>query len=150
MQMYDAKCEADCPRKNVREVPTGCMVCGEDNPHSMGATFNPSGADGAETELVIPTLFQGFDRIAHGGTVAAVLDDAMWWAIFFSTGESTMTAQMTTRYHHPVRVAESLRVRGKMVSSRGRVFRTESHLLKVGEADGEYLASAEGTYLIPR
>ena len=104
---------------------------------------------GVRATVTVPAHFQGFDGIAHGGTVAAILDDAMWWAVYRTRGCATMTTEMKVRYHNPVPVGEPLVTRAELVTHRGRLHRTRAFLLPEGAPEDLYLAEAEGAYLAP-
>ncbi len=125
---------------------SGCMVCGDDNPHGMQLQYRPNGSDGTRACGAIPARFAGFDDIAHGGAVGAVLDDAMWWAIYWTTGAHTMTAELQVRYVHPVPVDTELEVTGCLDRQRGRMF-WASATVCTAAGDGEILAQAEGKFL---
>ena len=131
--------------KRLRDA-RGCMVCGIDNETGMNLEFIPAGEDGARVTGCIPVNFEGFDGVAHGGAVAAVLDDAMWWSIYHATGADTMTAELTARYRKPVPVGSELTVHGRLDETRGRLYRTSAYI-----CDGdEELARAQGTFLVPK
>ncbi len=140
---------AESRRTRIENLSARCMVCGAENPHSMGVQFDRDGPDVVSAETTIPAQYQGFDGIAHGGSIAAVLDDAMWWAIYRGRDACTMTAEMTVRYREPVTVGERVRVLGRVVSQRRQIFVAEAAISAVGDdGDGALLASAEGKYII--
>ncbi|MFO7941468.1 MAG: PaaI family thioesterase [Bacillota bacterium] len=126
----------------------GCVICGRDNPHGLQMSFRAT-AEGALSTVTIPGRFQGFDGVAHGGTVAAILDDAMWWAVFHTRGATTMTAEMKVRYHNPVPTESPLVVEASLVSHRGRLHRVRAVIAFEDAEDDGVLAEAEGTYLSP-
>ncbi len=118
-------------------------MCGRQNPHGLGASFHPS-PEGAWAEVAAPPHLQGFAGVLHGGLVAGLLDDAMWYAAYFH-GLFTMTAQLSVRYRKPVPTGVPLRVEGRLLARRRRVAELEARL--VAAATGEVLAEAEGKFM---
>jgi uncharacterized protein (TIGR00369 family) len=105
-----------------------CFVCGQDNPHGLRLTINNPEAGSAETELVIPERFSGWERLAHGGLLATLLDEAMAYACLSRAGNA-VTVEITVRYLKPVEVGQKVRVRGRVKAIKGRVVETEGEIL---------------------
>lgn len=122
-----------------------CVVCGPDNPIGLHAEWRREEAGMASATVSVPEAFQGFRGMVHGGVVAALLDDAMWHAIWSGTNVSTYTVDLKTRYRHPTHVGSPLEVRGRFLDSRHRVFRAEATVSDA--ASGEILAEAEGRFM---
>jgi acyl-coenzyme A thioesterase PaaI-like protein len=100
------------------------------------------GADTYGTEVVFGTHHQGGPGIAHGGIVAAALDEACGllatWHRF-----PTVTARIAIRYRKPAPINRPLQVTAKVDADRGRRIEI-SAVLRDG---GELLAQADGTFL---
>jgi acyl-coenzyme A thioesterase PaaI-like protein len=122
-----------------------CMVCGCDSEGGMRLEFVPRGDAGAAACGRIPALFSGFGGMAHGGAIAAVLDDAMWWAIHHSCGLDTVTAELKVRYCAPVPVERTIWVEGRVVKHRGRLLRAEAVIRPAG--DEAPLAEGAGSFM---
>ena len=122
-----------------------CFVCGDQNTSGLQAKFFEDGGQ-AITELVAAPGFEGYHGIFHGGVLASLLDEVMIKAIL-SRGVFAVTAEITVRFRHPVSIGEKLRITGKIVSQRGRIYTTEG--AAVG-SDGTVFATAAGTYLEAR
>ena len=127
--------------KEVLSYP-GCFVCGGKNLHGLKAKFLYDG-EKAFTEFIATESFEGYKGIFHGGIVASLLDEVMIKAIL-ARDIFAVTAEMTVRYHHPIRTGERTRFVGKVVDAKGRLYSTEGEA--VGE-DGTVYASATGRYL---
>lgn len=121
----------------------GCIVCGQENPVGLHLCFRVDG-EGAESAWVVRPEYQGFAGVLHGGMVLALLDDAMWYAVY-AREAIALTAEATVRYRARAEVGQALRVRGTVVRSRGRLFECGAELIRVG--DGTVLASAEGKFV---
>lgn len=121
-----------------------CVVCGPGNPIGLHAEWRfESGVSSATVS--VPEPFQGFRGMAHGGVVAALLDDAMWHAVWHQAHVSTYTVDLKTRYRRPTHVGSPLTVEGQFLDSRHGVFRAQATLRDA--ASGEVLAEAEGRFM---
>lgn len=121
----------------------GCVVCGRENPAGLRAVF-VTGPEGAVARTAVPEQLQGFAGLAHGGVVAGLLDDAMWYACY-GAGAVTLTAELVTRFRRPVRVGEPVEAHGRLVEVRGRLHVARAELRDA--ASGELLAEARGKFL---
>jgi uncharacterized protein (TIGR00369 family) len=116
-----------------------CFVCGPLNPTGLRAVFRVDPATGrASSRLVIPTGFQGWQNLVHGGVIAALLDEAAVYACR-SGGGQFVTAELTVRYRQPVPVGAEVTVVGEIVEKRKRVVLARARL----EIDDTVHAEAE-------
>jgi len=120
-----------------------CFVCGQDNPHGLRLAFAYPEAGRAETELVIPERFSGWERLTHGGLLATLLDEAMAHACISREGNA-VTVELTVRFLKPVEVGQSVRVSGRVLEVKGRVVETEAEVLG---PQGQAVAKARGRFL---
>ncbi len=118
-----------------------CIVCGQENPSGLHLSFLVDRSGSAATWLA-RAPFDGFPGVIHGGIVMALLDDAMWYAAF-GQGGMTLTAQAQVRYRRPLEVGMTVDVQGVVRAHRGRIWGCAAELT----ADGQVLATAEGTFL---
>jgi hypothetical protein len=121
----------------------GCMVCGQANPHGIHLRFRRlRRADGTVVgvgaECTPPPHFQGFDEVLHGGAITALLDDAMWWAVYSVHESVTVTADMRLRFRRPIPMNTALRVEGVTAPGR-RLYQTAGRL---SDMEGNVLALA--------
>jgi hypothetical protein len=99
-----------------------CFVCGIKNFSGLQLTFYDNGIDEDWTEYTIPEYFQGYPGVAHGGVVAAMLDETCSrTALIADNNHFMMTAKLDIKYRCPVPVSYPLRVVGRLTKSRGRV-----------------------------
>ena len=83
----------------------------------------------------------------HGGIISAMLDDAMDWALYNSTGKLYVTSQLTVNFKKPVPVDTDLEVIAYSVKHLdGRTRKLENARAEVVNLDGEVLATAEGRF----
>lgn len=97
----------------------------------------------ATCETRLPAVFQGWRDIAHGGIVMALIDEAMAYAAS-SVGWKGVTAEVTTRFRHPVPLETTIQLRGRVVWERRNVVGVQAEILDAG---GIVLASGEGKFV---
>lgn len=118
-----------------------CFACGKDNECGIKLGFSLENGE-ATADFTLEERFQGWNGIAHGGIVAAVLDEAMAWAIGISEIKA-VTAEMNVRYKKPTPIGKLLKVTGRLTETNGRILRTEASIY-----DGPtLLASATARYV---
>lgn len=118
-----------------------CFVCGPDNPAGLRLRFRWEG-EAAVAEFVPGEEHVGWERVVHGGILAAVLDDAMG-NVFSLRGYQALTARMEVRYRKPVRPGDRLVVRAWLAAEDARTLRTRAELSR----DGEVVCTGEGVFL---
>jgi uncharacterized protein (TIGR00369 family) len=99
-------------------------------------------ADGAVVcRVTLPDRFQGFPGLAHGGVLAAMLDEAAMRAAMAGDHQRFMlTARMTIHYRKPVPVGEPIELVGRLLKQSGRLSTAQAQLLL---PDGSLGAEAE-------
>ena len=83
-----------------------CFVCGLQNPAGLHLAFyedhevNPKQV---HAEVLIPNRYQGYPGVAHGGILAAILDELAGRAVLIggSDEDLMMTLKMELRYRLP-------------------------------------------------
>lgn len=119
-----------------------CLVCGPENRHGLQLHFTRT-ADGASTEGRVPEHLQGFVHRAHGGIVAAILDEAMYYAVALHGMPGVATAEISVRYRRPLPTGETFQAEAKCLRL-GRRFAKTAAVLSCA---GETVAEAEATFL---
>ncbi|MDA8198151.1 MAG: PaaI family thioesterase [Thermaerobacter sp.] len=119
-----------------------CWVCGPDHPEGLHVEWHLGHP--VTAQLVVPARYQGFTGVAHGGTIAAILDDGMWHAVWQETEGDAATVELTVRYRHPVMVGVPLVVEGWAWRSAHRVVAARATLARV---DGRVMADARARFL---
>ena len=133
----------DTDKSDVRR-DNRCFVCGQDNPHGLRLVITHPEPGCAETELVIPERFSGWERLTHGGLLATLLDEAMAYACINRAGNA-VTVEITVRYLKPVEVGQKVRVRGRVLAVKGRVVETEG---EIQGPDGQVAARGKARFLL--
>jgi uncharacterized protein (TIGR00369 family) len=97
----------------------GCFGCGPH--HDIGLRVRTVGAEGEVlSPIVIPRRFEGPAGAAHGGIVAAYLDEVLAGAAVHHTGRMYVTGELTVRYVKGAPLEHPLLGRGRAVSDSGK------------------------------
>jgi acyl-coenzyme A thioesterase PaaI-like protein len=123
--------------------PHNCFACGTLNAHGLHLELHVDG-ERCWTDLAIPSRFQGWDEIAHGGIVATILDEVMAWSLVDHDNWG-LTARMTVDFKRVVPLERSVHAEGWVTEVRRRLITTAGRI--VDQATGELLATADATYV---
>lgn len=123
-----------------------CFGCGDRNPQGLGIHFEVEGKK-VVGRFVARKEHQGFPGLAHGGISAAVLDEAMGWAMY-AAGAWAMTARMEVKYRRPLPLGRELIVTGEVLRQGGRWLEAAG---QIRTPDGHLLVEARGLFVrLPR
>ncbi len=114
---------------------SGCFLCGDENVHGVRTSFFVE--DGAvRARLSLPAHVNGYKGVAHGGVVAALLDETMGWSatVFGEKHPMYVTAELTVKYVAQVPVGQPVEIVARLVEDRGRVAYAEAELTFEGKA----------------
>ena len=106
-------------------------------------TFQPEG-DVSVTEFQVPSRYQSWKGVVHGGMVALMLDEAVGWAAWHK-GHPGVTGKLEVRYRLPLKIGERIRVVGRV----DRIRRTLVYATATIErtSDGATIAEATATLM---
>ncbi|MFQ5471974.1 MAG: PaaI family thioesterase [Dehalococcoidia bacterium] len=119
-----------------------CYGCGDLNPEGLGIQFEVEGTK-VTGRFTARKEHQGFPGVAHGGLAAAVMDEAMGWAMH-AAGAWAMTARMEVKYRKPLPLAEEVIVTAEVVRDRGRRLEATS---EIRTQSGERITQATGVFV---
>jgi acyl-coenzyme A thioesterase PaaI-like protein len=119
-----------------------CFGCGQANLFGLQLEAEPRREGGVEGRFFVKQDHQGPPGVAHGGVIAAALDEAMA-LLLHAEGAFALTGRLELDLLAPAPVGAFVSVRAELVESRERklVLRAEA------EADGEPVARAQGTFI---
>jgi uncharacterized protein (TIGR00369 family) len=123
--------------------PHNCFACGVLNTHGLHLELHVDG-ERCWADLSIPTRFQGWDEIAHGGIVATILDEVMAWSLIDQDNWG-LTAKMSVAFKRPVQLDRPIHAEGWITDVSRRLITTEGRI--VDAESGQILATAEATYV---
>jgi len=129
--------------KRFEFAPHNCFACGQLNAHGLQLRLHGD-ADRCWTELTLSSRFEGWEGIAHGGILTAILDEVMAWAL---VGQDSwgLTARLSVDFRKRVLIGSPVRAEGWITDKRRRLLRTQGRI--VDAATGEVLAVAEAVYV---
>ncbi len=88
----------------------------------------------------------GFPGVLHGGFQAMLLDEIMCWAAIHFKQKMVMTAKMEVKHQRTVHTGAELLLKGRVGKAGSRLIEAEGWI----EEEGQLLARATGSYVIPR
>jgi acyl-coenzyme A thioesterase PaaI-like protein len=99
-----------------------CFACGVLNAAGLQMKFFNDGTTGCHSEVILDDRHQGFPGIAHGGIVAAILDETMGRAPLAGHVDRLMvTAKMEIRYRQQTPLFTKLIASARIEKDRGRL-----------------------------
>lgn len=121
-----------------------CFACGTANPIGLNMEFYP--CDGSLcSDVVLRQEHVGWENLAHGGIISAVLDEIMSWSILYFRRVFFVTRKMEVKYVRPVPIGLILTARGRVVdASASGYLSVRGDLLGQG---GKLLARSKGEFV---
>ena len=107
--------------------PHNCFACGALNTHGLHLELHVDG-DRCWADLTIPTRFQGWDEIAHGGIIATILDEVMAWSLVDHDNWG-LTARMSVDFKRPVPLERPIHAEGWVTEVRRRHITTGGRIV---------------------
>jgi acyl-coenzyme A thioesterase PaaI-like protein len=119
-----------------------CLFCAPDHPH--GIRMQMDYRDGmVAADLTVPHLFQGYTDVVHGGIVAGLLDEVMWWVVTVESRRITMTTRIEVEYRDVVRCGMPYTVKGRLTQVRHGTFFGSG---EIEDPSGKTIARGNGTF----
>ena len=120
-----------------------CFACGQANPSGLKLTFELQHANRrSHSTASIPSRFQGWPGVVHGGIIATILDEAMVYAGMTVT-PFAVTARINIRYRRPVPTDKELDITAEVTEQMGTIIKTKAQI-RIGAG---VMAQAEGTLM---
>ena len=129
-----------------------CFGCSPHNEQGLQLSFTQVGDSRVRVSYTAPAHTCGAPGVIHGGIQAAILDEAIGFAVFAhdqSTGDASaddnvvrrnvVTVEFDLRYRRPAPVGVELVVQAEVVHTSGKDYLAVGQLL---DADGAVLTSA--------
>lgn len=104
-----------------------CFACGAHNAHGLHLRFRREG-DEVQADFTPQPQHAGFRGIVHGGILATVLDEAMFWAAASTTKRFCLAAELNVRFVSKVAVGQKLTVVARLRADRGRLWESSAEL----------------------
>ena len=129
--------------------PGHCFGCSPANPHGLRLRFWRT-EQGCYTKYTVPEHLCGFDRVAHGGIIATLLDEVSAWTVIACLGRLGVTREISIRYLRPVPTGTEVHVEGQVVSHDDRVAVVHAQITLPGHPVAEVLAESTSTWALPK
>lgn len=126
-----------------------CFVCGRENEAGLRSRWTSDRAAGeVRSTLVLAEHFHGYPGLAHGGIVAALLDEAMARSLLLEGGfdDLMVTARMSVAYRRATPTSAPITIVGRLIK-RSRSRATAEAEIRL--ADGTVTAEADGLLTRP-
>jgi acyl-coenzyme A thioesterase PaaI-like protein len=120
-----------------------CFGCGSGHPSGLRVRSFKT-ASGVASPIFIPRQYEGPPGAAHGGIVAAYLDEVLAAAVVRATGRVAVTGELTIRYLKPVPTETPILGHAALVADQGRFMDAEGRLEALGSE--RLLATARGRF----
>ncbi len=130
-------------RERTRDDANNCFVCGPHNPIGLQLNFRIEN-DVCLAQFTPGENHMGYDNLTHGGIIYSVLDDVManW---LFLQGKRAVTAKCEVRYRQPVTFGTTLRLEGKLIRKKGKLYILSG--AAICSRSGDPLVESTGTFL---
>ncbi len=117
----------------AKRQPTSrsCFVCGRENPVSLKMKWDQDGESGeVRATIVLPDHLNGYPGVAHGGVIAAILDETAGRSVLIDGGfdDLMVTAKLEVVYRRPTPTGVPLVAVGRLVSREGARAEAEGEL----------------------
>ncbi len=120
-----------------------CFGCGPGHPTGLHVRCFRTD-DGIASPIVIAKHYEGPPGAAHGGIVAAYLDEVLGGAVYRATKRAAVTGELTVRYRRGVPTERAILGRGRLVEDHGRYMDVEGEL--VDPETNEVLATGKARF----
>ena len=129
----------------VQNVSRECVVCGENNPFSIGCKFFELEDDFVVAAFKSKDHHQSFPGRMHGGMISSVIDETIGRAVQIKDPDIWgVTGELGVRFIKPTPLNEPLMCFGKLIKENSRIFKG---VAIVETKEGELLATGEATYV---
>lgn len=120
-----------------------CFGCGPGHPTGLRVrSFKTD--EGVASPIIVAQMHEGPPGAAHGGIVAAYLDEVLAATVMRATHRVAVTGELTVRYIKPVPTETPIVGRGVLVADHGRYLDVEGRLEHLGT--GSVLATARARF----
>ncbi len=119
-----------------------CFVSGLANPMGMEARLSVAN-EGATLEVELGAAFEGAPGRAHGGAVAALIDEVMGFAQS-AAGTVSFTGRLTLNYRAPTPVGQPLKAHAWVSERNGRKLTLKAEL----RSEDTLLVEAEALFIV--
>lgn len=128
--------------KKLLESHEHCVVCGRDNPFSLGLQFQPVDGEAVEGFFTGGPHLQGYEGILHGGVISAVLDSAMAHCLLLQNIKA-VTADLRVRFLHSIPCSSKVTIRAWLTCAVSTLYEVKAEAW----VDGKIMARAKAKFM---
>jgi len=125
------------------EAADMCFACGKSNPIGLKINFTVEG-DTCTGEFTGTENHVGWNDTIHGGIVFSVLDDVTA-NVLYHQGRKAHTAKCEIRYRKPLKIGETVLLKGWIEKEKGRLIVLKGEARRV--SDGVLVADCEARFI---
>lgn len=119
-----------------------CVVCGRENPFSLGLRFQSVGGGTIEGSFTGGPHLQGYEGILHGGVISAVLDSAMAHCLLLQDIKA-VTADLRIRFLHSIPCTSQVTIRAWLTCAVSTLYELKAEAV----VDGQIMARAKAKFM---
>ena len=120
----------------------GCVICGKNNPLSLGLSFKKIGGDRVEGIFIGGPHLQGYEGILHGGVISAVFDSAMAHCLLLQNIRA-VTADLRVRFLHSIPCTSKVTIRAWLSCAVSTLYEVKAEAW----VDGQMMAKAKAKFM---
>lgn len=128
--------------ENLLKSHEHCVVCGRDNPFSLGLQFQPVDGKAVEGFFTGGPHLQGYEGILHGGVISAVLDSAMAHCLLLQNIKA-VTADLRVRFLHSIPCSSKVTIRAWLTCAVSTLYEVKAEAW----VDGKMMARAKAKFM---
>ena len=128
------------------EAADMCFACGKENPIGLKINFEVDG-DTCTAEFTGTENHVGWNDTIHGGIIFSALDDVTANVLYWQ-GRKAHTAKCEIRYRKPLKVGETVMLKGWIEKEKGRLIILKGEARRI--SDGVVVADCEASYIDSR
>ena len=128
---------------NMRNrVHPNCVVCSLANGRGLQLDFVSGDDGGIAATFTCDETLEGYRGMMHGGMISSVLDGAMTHCMF-AHGKTAVTAEMSTRFRHPILIRQVATVSALIERSSHPLYLLKAQIIQGGQVK----ATSTGKFL---
>jgi uncharacterized protein (TIGR00369 family) len=138
------------PTEGLRELNNfiddrNCFACGQDNPAGLRMRFHTDGQYVWVHHRLAPQHC-GWETIAHGGIICALLDETMSWTAHHLLLRMILTKALNVTFHRPVQIGQDIQIKGEVIAvPKDSEARLQATLY---DAQNKVCAQGQGTFAL--
>ncbi len=128
--------------EEILEGHEHCIICGRNNPFSLGLKFQRVETNVVEASFVGGAHLQGYEGILHGGVISAVLDSAMTQCLLLQNIKA-VTGDLRVRFLQSIPCASQVIIRAWLICAVSTLYEMKAE----ARVDGKLVARAKAKFM---